>query len=241
MTQTVERAAVRRRFDPAAAFLLDLGWENLFDPTGKTAEFRCKGCDEMVRVNKRQEHHAAHKRARRRLNSATGGTYPATANNAGSNSSGADEPHPTDERNEAMTSITADKSKTQIAKEAAVAVLKAANVPMTKPEIMSKTLDRKVVKDAGIEKGMISAQIYAALSEGTIERVGRGTYAVPGAAPAPAAAAPAAAAAAPARVAATRTRSASKKPAAPQATPDPKAKTAAKATRSSRKPVEAVA
>lgn len=240
MTQTVERAATRRRFDPAAAFLLDLGWENLFDPTGKPTEWRCKGCDEIVRMTKRREHHAGHKQARRRLNFATGGGYPATANTAGSNSGGADEPHPITERNETMTSTTQDKSKTQIAKEAAVAVLKSANAPLTKPEIMSKALDRKVVKDAGIEKGMISAQIYAALNEGTIERVGRGTYAVKGAP----ATAPAAAAAAPAATrTATRTRSASKKPAAaPQATPDPKP-AAKRSTRSSgrKQQVEAVA
>lgn len=55
--------------DPAAEFLLDLAWDNLFERTSAApgeqyGEYRCKGCGDIVPANKRERHHAAHIRAR---------------------------------------------------------------------------------------------------------------------------------------------------------------------------------
>lgn len=53
-------------FDPAAEFLLDWEWPNLFDPTADTIEYRCKGCGEIVLSWERVQHHSHHRRQRRR-------------------------------------------------------------------------------------------------------------------------------------------------------------------------------
>jgi hypothetical protein len=55
--------------DPAAEFLLDLAWDNLFErvssaPAGEYGDWRCKGCQDVVPASKRERHHAAHIRQR---------------------------------------------------------------------------------------------------------------------------------------------------------------------------------
>lgn len=57
------------RIDPAAEFLLDLHWTNLFErvsaaPGGEVGSQRCKGCGEVVPASKMERHHAAHLRQR---------------------------------------------------------------------------------------------------------------------------------------------------------------------------------
>lgn len=53
------------KIDPAAEFLLDLHWSNLFErvsaaPGGDVGFQRCKGCGEVVPASKMERHHAAH-------------------------------------------------------------------------------------------------------------------------------------------------------------------------------------
>lgn len=51
------------RFDQAATFLLDLRWENLFEPFGRDgSKFRCKGCQNIVLRTDRPFHFDKHKR-----------------------------------------------------------------------------------------------------------------------------------------------------------------------------------
>ena len=54
-------------FDPAAVFLLDMGFENLFERAGDGfIDHRCVGCGEIVRSWERLQHHAGHRRERTR-------------------------------------------------------------------------------------------------------------------------------------------------------------------------------
>ena len=53
-------------FDPAAEFLLDLAWPNLFDPTPYDDMLRCRGCDDLVGRWKAAGHHEDHRRQRAR-------------------------------------------------------------------------------------------------------------------------------------------------------------------------------
>ncbi len=53
-------------FDPAALFLLDIGYLNLFEPTETTVHYTCKGCRERVPVEGRRKHYDQHKRDRER-------------------------------------------------------------------------------------------------------------------------------------------------------------------------------
>lgn len=57
-----------RGFDPAALFLLDLSFDQLFEPTtarpGATPDHRCKGCGDTVTASKRQQHHKSHRQTR---------------------------------------------------------------------------------------------------------------------------------------------------------------------------------
>jgi hypothetical protein len=57
-------AALSRNIEPFAVecrFLLGLGFENLFDPTGHAAWFRCKGCTAIIRVSGRFGHWKEHR------------------------------------------------------------------------------------------------------------------------------------------------------------------------------------
>jgi hypothetical protein len=54
-------------FDPAAAFLLDLSWDQLFEPASAAVtntDYRCKGCREIVKLGRRERHHHQHVRER---------------------------------------------------------------------------------------------------------------------------------------------------------------------------------
>lgn len=54
-------------FDPAAEFLLDWQWQNLFEPASARPTntfYRCKGCDAIVSEGVREKHHRAHVRER---------------------------------------------------------------------------------------------------------------------------------------------------------------------------------
>lgn len=71
-------------FDTAALFLLDWQYPNLFepvsaDPAKANAEYRCKGCQQIVPAAKREKHHTNHCRARDAGRYNTGGTKMATA------------------------------------------------------------------------------------------------------------------------------------------------------------------
>ncbi len=58
---TAARKRLRRiTFDPAALFLLDRSYENLFEATSRSWESRCKGCGATVPGSKLQAHHGAH-------------------------------------------------------------------------------------------------------------------------------------------------------------------------------------
>lgn len=46
--------------DPAADFLLDLHFPNLFESTINTNTYRCKGCEMLVNGNQRKAHHNTH-------------------------------------------------------------------------------------------------------------------------------------------------------------------------------------
>lgn len=55
------------KFNPAASFLLELGWPNLFEKAGQSPfedrlPYRCKGCQCLVAPADRRKHHSAHKR-----------------------------------------------------------------------------------------------------------------------------------------------------------------------------------
>lgn len=47
------------KHDPAALFLLDLHWPNLFEPQAN-GQFRCKLCDAVVALHHRKSHHQHH-------------------------------------------------------------------------------------------------------------------------------------------------------------------------------------
>jgi hypothetical protein len=53
-------------FDPAALFLLDLGWFNLFEEADASEweawTYRCKGCRQTVARPEREKHYRHHKR-----------------------------------------------------------------------------------------------------------------------------------------------------------------------------------
>lgn len=55
-----------RSFDPAALFLLDLGFENLFEQASADPSidrpFRCKGCGAIVSRGQREKHYKHHRR-----------------------------------------------------------------------------------------------------------------------------------------------------------------------------------
>lgn len=54
-------------FDPAAEFLLDLGWGNLFEQADHDGgKWRCKGCYEIVAPQDREHHFNHHRGVRRR-------------------------------------------------------------------------------------------------------------------------------------------------------------------------------
>ena len=53
-------------FDPAAEFLLDWGFINLFDQTETSLFWTCRGCSERVPVEARSKHYDAHRRTRER-------------------------------------------------------------------------------------------------------------------------------------------------------------------------------
>ena len=57
-----------RSFDPAALFLLDWAWPNLFEPAvalPTNTEYRCKGCGAFVSAGERERHHNHHRRIER--------------------------------------------------------------------------------------------------------------------------------------------------------------------------------
>lgn len=57
------QARAPRGFDPAALFLLDMRFDNLFDPRpGSDWIFTCRGCGDEVKRPDRETHHAKHKR-----------------------------------------------------------------------------------------------------------------------------------------------------------------------------------
>jgi hypothetical protein len=76
--QSKPRTGVGQRdlgnFNKAALFLLDMGYENLFEPARNTHSdvwlYNCKGCSKTVKRTERKEHHASHKRELRLLNAA---------------------------------------------------------------------------------------------------------------------------------------------------------------------------
>lgn len=56
------------RFDPAADFLLDLAWPNLYEPVHAAIEaghdrYRCKGCRAVVTPGQREWHWVDHRTA----------------------------------------------------------------------------------------------------------------------------------------------------------------------------------
>lgn len=56
-------------FDPAAEFLLDMNWINLFEPAvalPTNDRWRCKGCRAIITQGDREKHHQQHIRERRR-------------------------------------------------------------------------------------------------------------------------------------------------------------------------------
>lgn len=46
--------------DPAAEFLLDLSWPNMFDPTPLDHELRCIGCGALVKRWRAEQHFKQH-------------------------------------------------------------------------------------------------------------------------------------------------------------------------------------
>lgn len=54
-------------FYPAAEFLLDMNWINLFEQADRSGSaWRCKGCGAIVKVNEREPHYNKHKGIRKR-------------------------------------------------------------------------------------------------------------------------------------------------------------------------------
>lgn len=54
-------------FYPAAEFLLDLQWPNLFEQSDRSGvNFRCKGCGEIIKLWERERHFNRHKGIRKR-------------------------------------------------------------------------------------------------------------------------------------------------------------------------------
>ena len=54
-------------FNPAAEFLLDMNWINLFEQADGTGiKWRCKGCGAVMRVHEREPHYNKHKGIRKR-------------------------------------------------------------------------------------------------------------------------------------------------------------------------------
>lgn len=54
-------------FDPAATFLLDMQWPNLFEPASAlptNTRFRCKGCRMILPQQEREKHFRKHVRER---------------------------------------------------------------------------------------------------------------------------------------------------------------------------------
>jgi len=61
------------QIDPAAAFLLDMPWQNLFEPATALPtndRFRCKACREVIPQREREAHHTRHVRQRNRQEAA---------------------------------------------------------------------------------------------------------------------------------------------------------------------------
>ena len=59
-------------FDPAATFLLDLDWSNLYELAdarpGALPVDRCKGCGELLQISGRAKHHRRHRKEMEREN-----------------------------------------------------------------------------------------------------------------------------------------------------------------------------
>ena len=55
-----------QNFNPAAEFLLDMNWANLFEQVGRGDMFHCKGCDAMLPRHERERHFKKHKGIRSR-------------------------------------------------------------------------------------------------------------------------------------------------------------------------------
>lgn len=151
-------------FDPAAVFLLGLGYANLFEPVGGrtvSTTFRCKGCRAEVPQVKREQHYAKHKRdASKPLPRAT--------------------PKPNPKESGDMTNEKTEKvSKTKLARAAAIAALKAAGKPMLMADIVAAASKDAAVKKAGVPDPTIRAQVNFELAEKSpvIVRVARGQYA----------------------------------------------------------------
>ena len=53
-------------FNPAAMFLLDMNWRNLFEEVGTQGIFRCKGCEAEVPRHEREKHFNHHNGIRKR-------------------------------------------------------------------------------------------------------------------------------------------------------------------------------
>lgn len=64
MTETQQDDGTAHGFDPAADFLLDLSFDQLFEPASAAAgvmgEYRCKGCRLVVKGSDRKKHYARH-------------------------------------------------------------------------------------------------------------------------------------------------------------------------------------
>lgn len=68
LKQTTNAKKAPRGFDPAALFLLDLSYDQLYEPTTAAVDadpdYRCKGCGDVVARSKRKQHHESHRRTR---------------------------------------------------------------------------------------------------------------------------------------------------------------------------------
>ena len=76
-------------------------------------------------------------------------------------------------------------SKTKLARATAIQILVKANRPMAATDLIAKVLATRAVRDAGIPKGTVSAQISFEVNEAEpkIVRHGRGVYAAAGVKP----------------------------------------------------------
>lgn len=148
-------------FDPAAVFLLGLGWQNLFEQQG-AAKAKCKGCGAIVLLSKRQAHYAKHKRDSEKPLPKTNTT-------------------PTQRKEPTMAKNGNDKKpgKTKTAREVALRVLKQANKPMLMADIIAKVMQDAKIKEAGVPDRTVAAQINFEMAEEKprIVRVDRGVYA----------------------------------------------------------------